>query len=212
MGTHLNLKLEDTMVPSKPIVILFVLGTVLLSLSDGLPQRRKNRPSSRRRPSRRLKNCEEFEETMIVEKFDSGDDCPANIERVCEFHWVKIPGGGKRWQQNPDKCSNKEAPGPRRCNERKVRRKIRRMMSKGEMPCFTQMGKSEIGVPDVEANFPDGSNDTMMMGKYMGMEGMFIGSMEDEPGAMVAMTDMPDGTREMTMLSFRMKKSKTDII
>merc|ERR1711974_290283 len=73
-------------------------------------------------------------------------------------------------------------------------------------------GKSEIGVPDVEVNFPDGSNDTMMMGKFMGQEGKFIGSLDQETGAMVAMTDMPDGTRELTMLSFRMKISETDIV
>ena len=43
------------------------------------------------------------------------------------------------------------------------------------VPCFSEIGKTRTGMPKIDITFPDGSNDTMDLGKFLGTDGVFIG-------------------------------------
>ena len=54
----------------------------------------------------------------------------------------------------------------------------------------------------VRITFPDGSSDNLVLNKYENMEGHFIGHLENEPDACVAMVNHPKHT-ELTIMSNR---------
>ena len=62
--------------------------------------------------------------------------------------------------------------------------------------------RSENGHPLVKVTFPDSSSDFLVLSKYDGLEGHFIGHLRDEPEACVAMVHHPEHT-EITLMSER---------
>ena len=71
------------------------------------------------------------------------------------------------------------------------------------MPSFSLIEeRSENGHPLVKVTFPDSSSDFLVLSKYDGLEGHFIGHLRDEPEACVAMVHHPEHT-EITLISER---------
>ena len=73
------------------------------------------------------------------------------------------------------------------------------------MPSFTWVaGRSVQGteIPLVQVDFIDGSSDFLVLGKYKGLDGHFIGHLQNEPEACVAMVLHPEHA-ELTILSNR---------
>ena len=56
--------------------------------------------------------------------------------------------------------------------------------------------------PLVKVNFADGSSDFLILSKFEGMDGHFIGHLRNEPKACVAMVNHPEHT-ELTIMSER---------
>ena len=56
--------------------------------------------------------------------------------------------------------------------------------------------------PLIEVTFPDGSSDFLILRKYENLDGHFIGHLENEPSACVAMVNHPEHT-EFTIMSER---------
>ena len=56
--------------------------------------------------------------------------------------------------------------------------------------------------PSVKVNFADGSSDFLVLSKYEGLDGHFIGHLENEKTACVAMVNQPEHT-ELTIMSDR---------
>ena len=56
--------------------------------------------------------------------------------------------------------------------------------------------------PLVEVNFADGSSDFLILSKYDGLDGHFIGHLKNEPMACVAMVNHPEHS-ELTIMSDR---------
>ena len=57
-------------------------------------------------------------------------------------------------------------------------------------------------IPLVQVDFIDGSSDFLVLRKYEGMDGHFIGHLQNEPEACAAMVYHPEHT-ELTILSNR---------
>ena len=57
-------------------------------------------------------------------------------------------------------------------------------------------------IPLVQVDFIDGSSDFLVLSKYEGMDGHFIGHLQNEPEACAAMVYHPEHT-ELTILSKR---------
>ena len=75
--------------------------------------------------------------------------------------------------------------------------------SLGILPSFTLISeRSSQGIPLVKVDFIDGSSDFLVLGKYEGMDGHFIGHLKNEPEACVAMVYHPEHA-ELTILSDR---------
>ena len=71
------------------------------------------------------------------------------------------------------------------------------------MPSFSLIEeRSENGHPWVKVSFPDSSSDFLVLRKYDGLDGHFIGHLRDEPEACVAMVHHPEHT-EITLMSER---------
>ena len=71
------------------------------------------------------------------------------------------------------------------------------------MPSFSLIEeRSENGHPLVKVTFPDSSSDFLVLSKYDGLEGHFIGHLRDEPEACVAMVHHLKHT-EITLMSER---------
>ena len=71
------------------------------------------------------------------------------------------------------------------------------------MPSFSLVEERSInGIPLVEVTFPDGSSDFLVLNKYQGMDGHFIGHLRNEPEACVAMVNHPNHV-ELTIFSNR---------
>ena len=75
----------------------------------------------------------------------------------------------------------------------------------GILPSFTLISeRSSQGndIPLVKVDFIDGSSDSLVLNKYEGMDGHFIGHLKNEPEACVAMVNHPEHA-ELTILSDR---------
>ena len=77
----------------------------------------------------------------------------------------------------------------------------------GILPTFTLIEErssqgSQDNIPLVQVDFIDGSSDFLVLGKYKGLDGHFIGHLQNEPEACVAMVHHPEHT-ELTILSDR---------
>ena len=73
----------------------------------------------------------------------------------------------------------------------------------GLVPSFTLIEeRSTDERPLVKVNFADGSSDYLILSKYEGMDGRFIGHLRNEPRACVAMVNHPEHT-ELTIMSER---------
>ena len=73
----------------------------------------------------------------------------------------------------------------------------------GLVPSFTLIEeRSTDERPLVKVNFADGSSDYLILSKYEGMDGRFIGHLKNEPTACVAMVNHPEHT-EFTIMSER---------
>ena len=71
------------------------------------------------------------------------------------------------------------------------------------LPSFSLIEERTLnGTPLVEVIFPDGTSDNLVLNKYEDMEGHFIGHLENEPDACVAMVNHPEHA-ELTILSNR---------
>ena len=73
------------------------------------------------------------------------------------------------------------------------------------MPSFTLISeRSSQGndIPLVKVDFIDGTSDFLVLNKYEGMDGHFIGHLKNEPEACVAMVYHPEHA-ELTILSER---------
>ena len=71
------------------------------------------------------------------------------------------------------------------------------------LPSFTLVEeRSTNDSPLVKITFADGSTDNLVLNKYEDMEGHFIGHLENEPDACVAMVNHPEHA-EFTVLSNR---------
>ena len=71
------------------------------------------------------------------------------------------------------------------------------------MPTFTLVEeRSSNGSPIVKITFADGSSDNLVLNKYENMEGHFIGHLENELDACVAMVYHPEHA-ELTIMSDR---------
>ena len=71
------------------------------------------------------------------------------------------------------------------------------------MPSFTLVEeRSTNDSPLVKITFADGSTDNLVLNKYENMEGHFIGRLENEPDACVAMVNHPKHA-ELTIMSNR---------
>ena len=71
------------------------------------------------------------------------------------------------------------------------------------LPSFTLVEeRSTNDSPLVKITFADGSTDNLVLNKYEDMEGHFIGHLENEPDACVAMVNHPEHA-ELTILSNR---------
>ena len=71
------------------------------------------------------------------------------------------------------------------------------------MPSFSLLkDRSTFENPLVEVNFADGSSDFLILSKYEGLDGHFIGHLENEPMACVAMVNHPEHS-ELTIMSDR---------
>ena len=71
------------------------------------------------------------------------------------------------------------------------------------MPSFSLLSdRSTIGNPLVEVNFVDGSSDFLILSKYEDLDGHFIGYLENEVTACVAMVNHPEHS-ELTIMSDR---------
>ena len=62
--------------------------------------------------------------------------------------------------------------------------------------------RSANASPLVKITFADGSSDNLVLNKYENMEGHFIGHLENEPNACVAMVNHPEHA-ELTIMSNR---------
>ena len=71
------------------------------------------------------------------------------------------------------------------------------------MPSFSLIkDRSTNENPLVEVNFADGSKDFLILSKYEGLDGHFIGFLEKETTACVAMVNHPEHS-ELTIMSDR---------
>ena len=71
------------------------------------------------------------------------------------------------------------------------------------MPSFSLLkDRSTNENPLVEVNFADGSSDFLILSKYDGLDGHFIGHLKNEPMACVAMVNHPEHS-ELTIMSDR---------
>merc|ERR1711988_2084552 len=71
------------------------------------------------------------------------------------------------------------------------------------LPSFSLLEDRSInGNPLVEVNFADGSTDFLILSKYEGLDGHFIGQLQNEPTACVAMVNHPEHS-ELTIMSDR---------
>ena len=71
------------------------------------------------------------------------------------------------------------------------------------LPSFTLVEeRSNNDSPLVKITFADGSSDNLVLNKYENMEGHFIGHLENEPDACVAMVNYPEHA-EVTIMSDR---------
>ena len=73
------------------------------------------------------------------------------------------------------------------------------------LPTFTLVAeRSAQGqeIPLVQVDFIDGSSDFLVLDKYEGLDGHFIGHLQNEPEACVAMVYHPEHA-ELTILSNR---------
>ena len=71
------------------------------------------------------------------------------------------------------------------------------------LPSFTLVEeRSNNDSPLVKITFADGSSDNLVLNKYENMEGHFIGHLENEPDACVAMVNHPEHV-ELTIMSDR---------
>ena len=73
------------------------------------------------------------------------------------------------------------------------------------MPAFTLISERSSqanDIPLVKVDFIDGSSDFLVLNKYEGMDGHFIGHLQNEPEACAAMVYHPEHT-ELTILSNR---------
>merc|ERR1712223_1131518 len=74
---------------------------------------------------------------------------------------------------------------------------------KGSLPSLSLIEeRSKNGSPLVEVTFPDGSSDFLVLKRYQGMDGHFIGHLKNEPEACVAMVNHPKHV-ELTIFSKR---------
>ena len=62
--------------------------------------------------------------------------------------------------------------------------------------------RSSTGNPSVKVNFADGSSDFLVLSKYEGLDGHFIGHLANERTACVAMVNHPEHA-ELTIMSDR---------
>ena len=62
--------------------------------------------------------------------------------------------------------------------------------------------RSSTGSPSVKVNFADGSSDFLVLSKYEGLDGHFIGHLKNEKTACVAMVNHPEHA-ELTIMSDR---------
>ena len=73
----------------------------------------------------------------------------------------------------------------------------------GPVPSFTLIEeRSTDDHPLVKINFADGSSDFLILSKFEGMDGHFIGHLRNEPEACVAMVNHPEHS-ELTIMSDR---------
>ena len=73
----------------------------------------------------------------------------------------------------------------------------------GSLPSFSLIEeRSKNGNPLVEVTFSDGSSDFLVLNRYQGMDGHFIGHLRNEPEACVAMVNHPKHF-ELTIFSNR---------
>ena len=73
----------------------------------------------------------------------------------------------------------------------------------GFLPSFSLIEeRSTNETPLVEVNFADGSTDFLILSKYEGLDGHFIGHLQNEQTACVAMVNHPEHT-EVTIMSHR---------
>ena len=71
------------------------------------------------------------------------------------------------------------------------------------MPSFSLIkDRSTNEIPLVEVNFADDSSDFLILSKYEGLDGHFIGHLEKETTACVAMVNHPEHS-EVTIMSHR---------
>ena len=77
------------------------------------------------------------------------------------------------------------------------------LITLGFLPSFSLLkDRSTFENPLVEVNFADGSSDFLILSKYEGLDGHFIGHLENEPMACVAMVYHPEHS-ELTIMSDR---------
>ena len=73
----------------------------------------------------------------------------------------------------------------------------------GSLPSFSLIEeRSKNGNPLVKVTFTDGSSDFLVLNRYQGMDGHFIGHLKNEPEACVAMVNHPKHV-ELTIFSKR---------
>ena len=73
----------------------------------------------------------------------------------------------------------------------------------GFLPSFSLIeDRSTFDIPLVEVNFADGSSDFLILSKYKGLDGHFIGHLQNEQTACVAMVNHPEHS-ELTIMSNR---------
>ena len=73
----------------------------------------------------------------------------------------------------------------------------------GSLPSFSLIEeRSRNGNPLVKVTFTDGSSDFLVLNRYQGMDGHFIGHLKNEPDACVAMVNHPKHV-ELTIFSRR---------
>jgi len=159
--------------------------------------------------------CQEYKdiitEIITEQKCGAEENCEETKEKTCDFHWVEIPGGGKKWQEDPTTCKDLPKtvckPGCRTVHKR-VSRSVTKWKPMGDksVPCFSMLGEDQFGIPKMEMMFPDGTTDELKIGRFSGDNSgnSFIGSLKTEgPFARVAMTRSDDGVEDMTIMSFR---------